>query len=146
MKGTIITKTKTNTIEPTYDDNENATTNTTNNNDIFFEGKIEEATAGLAPYYSRILFEKVSKENTLIIVQYIFDLRREINPSDHYKMSIIKILTSLAGLYHDNNNNKKSFKEMTREDVLAYLDSLRKPETSDPMHKWIGTYNLYICI
>jgi hypothetical protein len=66
MKGTfIITKTKTNTIEPTYDNNENATTNTTNNNDIFFEGKIEEATAGLAPYYSRILFEKVSKENDI---------------------------------------------------------------------------------
>jgi hypothetical protein len=29
MKGTIITKTKTNTIEPAYDNNENATTNTT---------------------------------------------------------------------------------------------------------------------
>jgi carbohydrate-binding DOMON domain-containing protein len=62
MKGTIITKTKTNTIEPTYDNNENATTNTTNNNDIFFEGKIEEATAGLAPYYSRIFLKKYQKK------------------------------------------------------------------------------------
>jgi hypothetical protein len=61
-------------------------------------------------------------------------------------MSIIKILTFLAGFYYNNNstNNKKSFKEMTREDILSYLDSLRKPEASDPMHKWIGTYNLYI--
>jgi integrase len=32
---------------------------------------------------------------------------------------------------------------MTREDILLCLDSLRKPESSDPMHRWIGTYNLY---
>ncbi len=27
--------------------------------------------------------------------------------------------------------------------MIAYLDSFRKPETVDPLHKWIGTYNLY---
>jgi hypothetical protein len=27
------------------------------------------------------------------------------------------------------------------EDILLYLDSLRKREASDPLHKWIGTYN-----
>ena len=32
---------------------------------------------------------------------------------------------------------------MTKQHILAYLDSLRKPEASDPLHKWIGTYNLY---
>jgi hypothetical protein len=35
-----------------------------------------------------------------------------------------------------------SFREMTREDILLYLDSFRKPEASDPLHKWIGTYTL----
>jgi hypothetical protein len=34
MRGTIITKTKTNSIEPADDNNENTTTNTTNNYDI----------------------------------------------------------------------------------------------------------------
>ena len=58
MRGTIITKTNTNTIEPTDDNNENAAVN---NNDLFFERKIQEDTAGLAPYYSRVLSEKVSK-------------------------------------------------------------------------------------
>jgi hypothetical protein len=58
MRGTIIPKTNTNTIEPTDDNNENAAAN---NNDLFFERKIQEATAGLAPYYSRVLSEKVSK-------------------------------------------------------------------------------------
>jgi hypothetical protein len=64
MRGTIIPKTNTNTIEPTDDNNENAAAN---NNDLFFERKIQEDTAGLAPYYSRVLSEKVSKENALII-------------------------------------------------------------------------------
>lgn len=32
---------------------------------------------------------------------------------------------------------------MTREDILSFLDSFRKPESVDPLHKWIGTYNLY---
>lgn len=26
---------------------------------------------------------------------------------------------------------------------MQFLDSLRKPEESDPLHKWIGTYNIY---
>lgn len=32
---------------------------------------------------------------------------------------------------------------MTRENVLEYLDSFRKSESVDPLHKWIGSYNLY---
>src|SRR6476620_11649720 len=31
---------------------------------------------------------------------------------------------------------------MTREDVLSYLDKSRKPENEDPLHKWIGSYNI----
>jgi integrase/recombinase XerD len=30
---------------------------------------------------------------------------------------------------------------MTKENILAFLYSIRKPETKDPTHKWIGTYN-----
>ncbi|MGI0042432.1 MAG: hypothetical protein ACRD47_01865 [Nitrososphaeraceae archaeon] len=29
---------------------------------------------------------------------------------------------------------------MKRDDIIAYLNSLRKPD--DPSHRWIGTYNL----
>jgi integrase/recombinase XerD len=31
---------------------------------------------------------------------------------------------------------------MTKEDILQYLDSFHRPEASDPLHKWIGSYNL----
>jgi len=30
-----------------------------------------------------------------------------------------------------------------RTDILAFLDSFRRNETIDPMHRWIGTYNIY---
>src|ERR671918_2202321 len=95
MRSSTIAKTTINNTVKTVADNDNKEKNV----NVFFERKIEEASEGLSPYYSRILFEKISQENALIIAQYIFDLRREINPSDPYRMSIIKILTSLAELY-----------------------------------------------
>jgi hypothetical protein len=42
-----------------------------------------------------------------------------------------------------SNNNKLSFDRLGREDIVAFLNSFRKPEASDPLHKWIGTYNIY---
>ena len=40
-------------------------------------------------------------------------------------------------------NDNKLFKDLTRINILGFLDSFRKTETQDPMHKWIGTYNLF---
>ena len=51
---------------------------------------------------------------------------------------MIDVLTNLSK-YH----NYKDFKDLTREDILSFLDSFRKSEPADPLHKWIGTYNLY---
>lgn len=33
---------------------------------------------------------------------------------------------------------------MTRDNILTFLDSFRRADAADPMHKWIGTYNLYL--
>jgi integrase len=41
------------------------------------------------------------------------------------------------------HSDVKPIKQMGREDVLAFLDSFRKSENLGPLHKWIGTYNLY---
>jgi hypothetical protein len=35
---------------------------------------------------------------------------------------------------------------MIREDLVSYLNSLRKSEAEDPNHRWIGTYNTYLII
>ena len=65
-------------------------------------------------------------------------MRSEVNPSKPYQRDVIDVLTNLSK-YH----SYKNFKDITRDDILLYLDSFRKTEESDPLHKWIGTYNLY---
>src|SRR5438132_8405681 len=79
-----------------------------------------------------------SKENVLIICDYISSLKSEINPSNSYRKDTIILLCKFS--YFLKN---KTFKRVTREDVLSYLDSFRKIETVDSLHKWIGTYNTY---
>jgi hypothetical protein len=70
-------------------------------------------------------------------------MKSEINPSDHYRKDTIISLCNLSTFLNKNNNNK-SFKKITREDLLSFLDSYRKPEDIDPLHKWIGTYIIFI--
>ena len=65
-------------------------------------------------------------------------MKTEINPSDNYRRDNIKLLIRFSIFHHD-----KKFKQIIRDDVLSFLESLRKPEASDPLHKWIGTYNLF---
>jgi integrase/recombinase XerD len=66
-------------------------------------------------------------------------MKTEINLSHGHTKNHIMVLTLLSQFH----NNKKSFREMTRDDILSYLNRLRKPESNDPLHKWIGSYNLY---
>jgi hypothetical protein len=54
-------------------------------------------------------------------------------------MDIIRLLTRFLIFF----NGRKTFKQITRNDLLLFLDSFRKTENSDPLHKWAGTYNLY---
>ncbi|MFZ0514412.1 MAG: hypothetical protein WAM14_22600 [Candidatus Nitrosopolaris sp.] len=105
--------------------------------DPLFDSKIDNITSGLRREYSRGLYE-ISKENTLTIADYILAMRTETNLSDHYRMDLIKFLYTFS-----KYNNNKSFSTITRNDIICFLESFRKPEASDPMHKWIGTYNIY---
>lgn len=34
----------------------------------------------------------------------------------------------------------------TQDDIITFLNHLKKPESEDPLHKWIGTYNNYLQI
>jgi integrase len=80
-----------------------------------------------------------SERNVLTICDYISSLKAEINPSMSYKTSTITTLCKFSIFF----KNDKMYKEIIREDLLSFLDSFRKPESIDPMHKWIGTCNLY---
>ncbi|MFL6366904.1 MAG: hypothetical protein ACJ719_17075, partial [Nitrososphaeraceae archaeon] len=69
-------------------------------------------------------------------------MKREVNPRLSYKKYTIQFLSELSravGL-------GKKFIDMIRDDVLSYLDKCRKTENEDPLHKWIGSYNIRLVI
>jgi hypothetical protein len=115
-----------------------ATAATAANTDSLFDRKIDLITEGIASFFASKLRE-LSKDNPLTIIDYILSMKNEINLSDNYRKLNIYALYSLSKFL----KNKKTYKELTRDDVLQFLDSLRKPEASDPLHRWIGTYDIY---
>lgn len=115
-----------------------ATITTDGHLDSLLEQKIKEVAGRLSHNYSNRLF-KISRDNAFDITNFLVSLKTEVNLSDHHTMNNIMALTSLSN-YH---NNKKSFREMTRHDILSYLNRFRRPESADHLHKWIGSYNLY---
>jgi hypothetical protein len=34
---------------------------------------------------------------------------------------------------------QQAFRQMTKQDILSYLNSLKSPLSEDPTHKWIGS-------
>jgi integrase/recombinase XerD len=121
-----------------------AIVNTTNNSTLSEteRQKMEDATEGLATRHFKLLHSDMlphNKENAMIICDYVQSMRQELNLSDSYRKDIIVLLGNFSMFF----NFKKPFREVTRENVLSFLDSFRKPEASDPLHKWIGTYNTY---
>lgn len=112
--------------------------------EISFERKLEVVITGLSPEFSGLLRDKITREDALTVMDYMISLNAEVNPSVNYRMDIIKCLTKFCHykqLFY--SKGRTNFKQLDRKDVIAFLDSLRKSEIADPLHKWIGTYNLY---
>ncbi|MGC1929872.1 MAG: hypothetical protein WA667_12920 [Candidatus Nitrosopolaris sp.] len=104
--------------------------------------KIENATEGLPFECFNIIhnrFLPANEQNAITICEYINSMKSEINPADYYRKSVILLLSRFSIFF----KNAKSFEEITREDLLLFLDSFRKSEMSDPLHRLIGTYNLF---
>ncbi len=104
------------------------------------ERKIDSITKGLSrPYFNKILKEliKTNLENAIIICDYIIAEQIEINIQNSTKESKIKVLTWLSNHFQD----EKSFRNMTKHDILDFLNKLRKSAGDDPLSKWIGSYN-----
>jgi integrase/recombinase XerD len=99
--------------------------------------KIEETTAGLPASYTKHL-RSIGEGNAVTIIEYIVAMKSEVNLSDNYRKDLIEALARFSQ-YNDN----KPLKNLTRTNIIAFLETLRKTETQDPMHKWIGTYNIF---
>ncbi|MFL6404784.1 MAG: hypothetical protein ACJ71M_15055 [Nitrososphaeraceae archaeon] len=120
--------------------------NGNDNHLALLERKISLATEGFTTdkFCELILRDRsrLSDENALTICDYIIAMKREVNPRLSYKKYTIQFLSELSravGL-------GKKFIDMIRDDVLSYLDKCRKTENEDPLHKWIGSYNIRLVI
>jgi integrase len=110
-----------------------------------FNRKLEVVTAGLPKEYLGLL-NRIPKEDAMTVMDYMVSLNGEVNPSENYRRDIIKCLSKFVVFCRSDRRlipNTKNLKELDRNDVLAFLDSLRKSEIADHLHRWIGTYNLY---
>ena len=77
-----------------------------------------------------------SPSNVKVICDYIFAEQNEINIKESTKEGKIKCLVRLLRYLR-----YKPFENISKQDILDYLTSLKKPEDLDPQHKSIGTYN-----
>jgi integrase/recombinase XerD len=98
---------------------------------------IDHITNGLPRFAYKQLTQQISTENAVTIIEFIKCQRTESNLSDGTKNLVIRSL-----MYLVKYCNNKNFKQLTRVDIVNYLDRLRKSEETDPIHRWIGTYNL----
>ena len=111
--------------------------------DLEIQRKITLATEGFATtnkFCELILRDRsrISKENALTISNYIIAMKREINPRPNTIRTAIQFLAELSKTV----GIEKKFEDILRDDILLYLDNNRKPENDDPLHKWIGSYNV----
>jgi integrase len=104
------------------------------------ERKIDSITVSLSkPYFNKILKDLSNRnwENVKTVCDYILAEQTEINIKESTKEGKIKILVWLSNHFED----QKSFKDMTKHDIVVFLNKLRKSHLEDPTHKWIGSYN-----
>src|SRR5206468_10520516 len=88
----------------------------------------------------KIGIQEIQSENQKTIDDYVEARKIETNITNYTQLNIVKTLK-----YFSKHINKK-FQDVTREEIVSFLNHLRKNETDDPSHKWIGTYNLYLVI
>jgi hypothetical protein len=86
------------------------------------------------PYFRQALnrLAALNADNANVICDYILAEQTDINIKESTKEGKIKVL-----IWVPNYLANKSFGQMTKQDILSYLE----PISEDPTHKWIGSYN-----
>lgn len=75
-------------------------------------------------------------ENAATICDRILAEQTEHSIEESTAESKVKILLWLSKYLND-----KPVEEMSKQDIPSYLNSLRKPTSTDSQQKWIGLYN-----
>ena len=75
-------------------------------------------------------------DNAKILYEFLITEQNYQNNKLSTKITPIKAICLFNQYIH-----YKDFEKITKNDIMDYLNSLRKTELDDPNHKWIGTYN-----
>jgi len=104
--------------------------------------KQEDYGLGLTRAFNARL-KAIGEDNSRVICDYIKCFDNETRLSESYKR-----LTATIVMYASefSNPKNKKFEEMTKDDNVAFLHSLRKSEDADPLHGWVSTYNTYLIV
>jgi len=99
------------------------------NEDLDLERKIDAITRYQKPYNKKILImmARANPCNALTICSFIVAQKNVQNIKESTIEGIIKKLVWLSSYL-----GHKSFSEMTKEDILDYLNSIKKPPELDP--------------
>lgn len=88
----------------------------------------------------------ISLQNANTICDYVLACKSEDSISTNTRRNILTTLTTFLKWTSKNYYKTTSvpFSDMTRDTIKLYFDSLQKPDTEDPTHKWKGTYNMKV--
>jgi hypothetical protein len=81
-----------------------------------FDRKIDVVTTGARPFVKEHLLTRITRENCLTIVNYMLAMQTEVSPTETYRIDTLFKLKYFAEFH-----NPKTFKDMTRQDVIDFL-------------------------
>ena len=79
---------------------------------------------------------RANPENAKVVCEFLTTEYNECNIKLSSRLTNIKILCLF-----NRHLDFKLLSIITKQDILDYLGALRKTESEDTTHKWIGTYN-----
>ena len=99
--------------------------------------RIAKATSELNKHYFIMMTERISPNNAEILARFIISSKKDRNISRNTVISYIDGI-----VYLENYHQHKNLEKMDKKDIISFLDSYRKSEAADPLHRWINTYNI----
>jgi hypothetical protein len=104
--------------------------------DQLLHRKVENALQTADATAKRLVLE-LSDVNKAILADFLSDMLVHDNPRPNTLRIYISDIVLLARFYE----HQKSYREINRDEVMAYLQSYRRTNEADPKEAWINTYN-----
>jgi hypothetical protein len=110
-------------------------------NNVGIDRTIKEACSiggDLLPSFQRMFLRLPTNKDILLLADFIIDSYHERNIAVATKQAYITSLVYLSRYL----GHKKTFPEMNAQDVIGYLNSIKRSIEADSDQRWVSTYNL----